>query len=713
MTTTIHSSTTHEQSDRSAQRATRRIGFRTDVQALRALAVALVVTNHLWPNRLAGGYVGVDVFFVISGFLITSHLTKELIQTGGIKLGAFYARRVRRLLPAALTVLAVSLTGVWLFLPYTRWAASVQEVLGSVFYVENWVLAARSVDYSAMNQAATVAQHYWSLSVEEQFYAVWPLGLILLAMLSKRREWGTKSVLIAGVLTATGLSLAFSIYFTSVAHNQAYFVTPGRVWEFGFGALVALLCVPKSLTPVGRNILSLTGFAMIIGSALIYNHSTPFPGWTALVPAVGTALVILAGTQGAPGAGLWHDKVSGLAPIQFLGNVSYSVYLWHWPLIVLAPFMFGSELSSPMKLGILALAIALAWITKVAVEDRWLQKPGSAPKGGRVFTATLAAMLVVSLAGVGLIALADDKADEAKATAAEQASGPCHGPSAVDTEGCSSPFEEAVALPNMGSSNEYFTRPADCPQDGNTLHDDPSGSPTVCDFSAGAADAETVWLVGDSHAQQWQAAIFELGRRNHWIVKWSYFGACPIVDAKYVGYRGQPADSGTAEACMRWSRATMNAIERDRPARIFISMFGAGEQIDDGTGRGQLEQFRDGLMRDWTRLSALGIRVFPIYDPPLNEAVRSVDCLAVHSDYPVQCAADVSLALPADPMKAAVQALKLPSVSGLDMSRYFCDGERCHAAVGGISIYFDKDHLNREVVELLVPKFEAQLRDAS
>ena len=163
--------------------------FRTDIQALRAVAIGLVVLNHLWPVRLPGGYVGVDVFFVISGFLITGHLVGEMRRTGGVRLGAFYARRIRRLLPAALLVLAVSLVLMVVLLPYPRWERGAWEVAASAGYVENWFLASMSVNYSALNDAASVVQHYWSLSVEEQFYIVWPL-LLLAALAVARRTGG-------------------------------------------------------------------------------------------------------------------------------------------------------------------------------------------------------------------------------------------------------------------------------------------------------------------------------------------------------------------------------------------------------------------------------------------------------------------------------------------------------------------------------------------
>ena len=184
-----------------SQQRTRGRTFLPEVQALRALAVMLVVLYHFWPHRLSGGYVGVDVFFVISGFLITSHLYREITTTGRIRLSAFYARRARRLLPASMLVLLVTGVATFVFLPVTRWVATAGDILASTFYVQNWMLAARAVDYSASADAASAVQHFWSLSVEEQFYLVWPVLLLLLALLHRRtgQAVGTRRRYLVGV----------------------------------------------------------------------------------------------------------------------------------------------------------------------------------------------------------------------------------------------------------------------------------------------------------------------------------------------------------------------------------------------------------------------------------------------------------------------------------------------------------------------------------
>ena len=272
-----------------ARTAPGRRRFRSDIQAMRALAVGLVVINHLWPLQLPGGYVGVDVFFVISGFLITSHLVREVEATGRVRLGVFYTRRARRLFPAAFLVLGASMLLTLLFLPYPRWMAAAQEVLASVFYAENWLLAANSVDYSAMTESASAVQHYWSLSVEEQFYLLWPLTLIFFAFLARGRRIPLRRVLLAGVLGVAVLFLMYSIYITGNSPEQAYFVTPARVWEFAVGAAVAVAAVQLRSRAL-RNILSVAGFGLILASAATFDGSTPFPGWSALAPVLGSAL---------------------------------------------------------------------------------------------------------------------------------------------------------------------------------------------------------------------------------------------------------------------------------------------------------------------------------------------------------------------------------------------------------------------------------------
>ena len=689
----------------SPQGKARKPRFRTDIQAMRALAVTLVVLNHLWPLRLPGGYVGVDVFFVISGFLISSHLMREIEATGRVRIGAFYSRRARRLFPAAFVVLAASMLVAVAFLPYSRWISMAQGVLASVFYGENWLLAAKSVDYSAMTEAASAVQHYWSLSVEEQFYLLWPLTLILLSLLARRTGRALRPVVLTGVLSVAFLSLAYSIYVTAAAPELAYFATPARVWEFAVGALIGLAGVRlKSL--VLRNVLAVAGFGMIIASALTFDKQTPFPGWAALVPVVGSAVVILSG----PGEGrLVLDRLTGLAPVQFVGNISYSLYLWHWPFIVAAPFIFGVVPTTPDKLVILAVSILLAWQTKRWVEDIWIKSRGRRVKRpGNGFRKPIAGMAAVAVAAVLLGVAGNAKENQAVEFAAAGADGPCYGAAAVGNRDCGDPFGQPVAMPNMGKENEYWVVTEACGETTDALLD--GGSPNTCDFSNGNPDAELVWLAGDSHAQQWQEAIMTLAQKRGWIIKWSFLGACPLVDAPVANFAGSPVSADDAAYCRKWTRAVTDAVEDDRPSHVFVSMFASRELIDDGSGEPQNVQYANGLARDWQRWVDAGSVVVPIYDPPLNWVnERALECLSLNGETPINCAVPRDVAVASNPLADGVERMEGDHVRPVDLTDYFCDANKCYSAVGGVSLYYDANHLNGQFVRQLAPQIAAAI----
>lgn len=681
--------------------------YRKDVQALRALAIAAVVLNHLWPTRFPGGYVGVDVFFVISGYLITGHLLKEVVATGGIKLGAFYARRIRRLLPAALVVLAVSAVLVWLFLPYPRWERNAAEIAASAGYVENWLLAGLSVNYSALNDTASIAQHYWSLSVEEQFYLVWPaLILFVLWVMTRWRIRTTRSRALWWVLvTVFVLSLSLSVWFTQVEPTQAYFVTFTRAWEFAAGGLIALMGTRVRMPRAAANIAALAGFALIAVVVFAYGPDTPFPGVAALAPVVATSAIIAAGNGHAR---LLPSIVTDRRSVQWLGGVSYSLYLWHWPLIVIAPFVLQSELSVAARVGLLAAVLVLAGATKILIEDPGRDWSYWKSSTRRSVALMLGAMVVV-FALSGALFLGFAVRSSADAPTAPVATGSCDGPSAIaNAQECPDALGPAVT-PYMTKRNEYFFYPDQC---GTTQPDANLGEAVpviVCDFTNSAQTAHDVWVVGDSHAQQWQGAIFELAREHRWRVTLAYRGHCPPADVAYVGFRALLPEAEVS-GCREWSRAVSAAVQQAQPATVFTAM--AARQYllaDDGSGRSLLAQFEDGLLTDWAAWADAGIRVFAIADPPFNGEVRDPDCALVNSSDPRACSRPRAEAQPDDPVVSAVERAMSRQISLIDLTDFFCDVDQCFSVVGGVPVYYDADHLNLVYVRMLAPHFEAQM----
>ena len=376
--------------------------FIPHVQGLRAIAVLAVVLYHFWPARFSGGYVGVDIFFVISGFLITAHLMRELTATGTVRLGQFWARRARRLLPASLLVLLFC--AVVAMSPYVTPTSAlpneVREILASTFYVENWYLALNSADYLSHGGDPTTVQHYWSLSLEEQFYVMWPLIMLLAAWIGVKWFRGARrrAVLIAlGVVTAA--SFAFCVLFTITNPAPAYFVTFGRMWQFGVGAMVALIPALRLRNAVGSFILGWAGVAVLVFVIFRFDGQTPFPGYAAALPTLAAAAVIAASNTER----WWYPtRLLALRPAQFVGDISYSLYLWHWPLIIIAPSVPFWGLTIYHRVALLGLCFVLAWLTKRFVEDpaRGWKVLTSRPARVTLWSSLAAMVVVGSTAGL-------------------------------------------------------------------------------------------------------------------------------------------------------------------------------------------------------------------------------------------------------------------------------------------------------------------------
>lgn len=345
-----------------------RASVRPEIQALRAVAIGCVVLYHFWPAVLPAGFVGVDVFFVVSGFLITGLLLRDAERFGRVRLREFYVRRARRILPAALVVLSACAVATLLLVPRAEWRPFLQQVLSSGLYVQNWHLARDSQIPQRADLESTPVQHFWSLSVEEQFYLVWPL-LIIAALLLATRLGGRRLAVVAAVPgVATIASFVHGVILTGQEHNVAYFSTLSRAWEFGVGGLLAVLpaIVGERLRRT-RALATWAGLAAIAVAALTFTDHEVFPGWIALLPVLGTAAVIWAGM---PRAALSLAPVAGLRPVQWFGGISYSLYLWHWPIIMFTPYLTGRPSQAPVMVLLLVLSIVVADASK-----RWIEDP--------------------------------------------------------------------------------------------------------------------------------------------------------------------------------------------------------------------------------------------------------------------------------------------------------------------------------------------------
>ncbi len=687
-----------------------RAGVRTDIQGLRAVAVSLVVVYHLFPKQLSGGFTGVDVFFVISGFLITSHLLAHPPRSGR-DLAAFWSRRVRRLLPASLLVLASTLAAARVVAPETQWANTARQVGAAALYVVNWALAADSVDYLAAENAPSPVQHFWSLSVEEQFYFLWPILILLLVGLATWRRWSarrTAFLVLGGLGALAAASLAYSVHATATDPASAYFVTPTRMWELGAGGVLAVWVSRRAIgtdrtaaalgvPPVARAVLAWAGLAAIGWTAWTYTGSTPFPGWQAALPVAGAAAVIAAN----PGARerLSPGPLLALRPAQWLGDVSYSVYLWHWPLLVLVPFVSGGHDGLLDKSAIVVATLVLAALTKRYVEDRF-RAPGWGRPLAKPFVLAAAGMaVVVGLSGALVLEVqhreSQDRLQLAQALSSDR---PCFGAAALDPANhCRPRTQHGPVLP----------APAQAALDKSAAYPDVSGGkdcwsslpdyPTIrCTFGDPHARV-SVALVGNSHAGQWLPALRAIAEQRGWRIDTYLASRCAMATTM----QAYPT-TGQARACHDWAVRTAERVAKAHPDLVVmsnrISYPAQGSDSLAASGPAYRRGYQQILER-WTRA---GLRVVGIHDTPAPG--RQVpDCVAAHLDHLAACDGPRDKWVPAEPLAEAADRLGSPQVSMVDLTDHICTDTVCPAVVGDVVVYFDGSHLTATYNRTLAP----------
>lgn len=353
-----------------------RASWRPEIQALRALAIAAVVTYHAWPGLLPGGQVGVDIFFVVSGYLITGMLLREHARTGRVRLGAFALRRARRLLPSALLVLGACGVLTALVMPEVFRGQLVREIVASALSVQNWNLNLAGLA-DAEPLADSPLRHYWSLSVEEQFYLVWPALLAALLAIGSRLTGGVRVVIVA-ITAITVASFLWNLHLTSLDSSLAYFSTLARAWEFGVGAILAAMPPSTMLAPVARAVLSWVGLGAITAALVTPIDPADFPGAIVAVPVLATVAVIWAGDPEVRGS---PTILARLPAVTWLGDISYALYLWHWPLIAFTPFITGQPSPWWLVALLIGLSVVLAWLTTRFIEQpiRTAARPAREP----------------------------------------------------------------------------------------------------------------------------------------------------------------------------------------------------------------------------------------------------------------------------------------------------------------------------------------------
>lgn len=659
--------------------------FRPDIQGLRAIAVLLVLVYHVWPSVLPGGFIGVDVFFVISGFLITSLLKRELDVHGRIRFADFYARRVKRLLPAALVVLVAILAGTLLLLPVTVWRATAHEVAAAALYVENWWLVGQAVDYLALDGAASPVQHFWSLSVEEQFYFFWPL--LLAAAWCVGRLRGGRATTISVLALVLAASLAYSIVAAMSGEAAGYFSTLTRVWQLAAGGMLAFLPVPRS--PVALACL-LAGLVAVLLSGVLLTGALPYPGYLALAPTVGAALMLHGGSAyGAIVATRWL----GSRPAGFVGDVSYSLYLWHWPLIVFYKAWSGAEPGWLDGLALIAAALVLAALSKRYVEDPFRRAHRGGVPWRAIAGGVLCSLLVVTAALWMAFSVAGDQE-----SAGDVAASPRYPGAMVMLQ--PEPLVDPVAngflpkLPHV-EGDVASAYQESCIQNINGTQ------VTTCRY--GNPDARVrIAVVGDSHAVHWLPAFELLARDYDVYVEGLTKTSCitsglPVYHQKLTRPYTQ---------CNAWTRNVIDYLNQGRFDLVVISQSPkhriAGRETR--SPQSQADDIAKGMAQAWSRLRK-EIPVSIIRPTPWQPTLVR-DCVASHDPPYAACVGEQERVLSRNALSSFAR------ISGhrlLDFTDMFCRDGRCPPIIGNVFVYRDSHHITASYMRTLAPVLAQRL----
>jgi peptidoglycan/LPS O-acetylase OafA/YrhL len=631
-------------------------GFRRDIEGLRGLAVLLVVLFHTGVPGFSGGYVGVDVFFVLSGYLITGLLTNEVERTGRVRFAAFYARRVRRLLPAsALMLAAVVAVGALVLSPLEQ-LLFVRTARATALYASNlWFT--RALDYFGPNADANPLLHTWSLAVEEQFYLVWPLIVALAARRSRR-------TLAAALLLLSVLSLAGGVWLTYLRPGFAFFLMPPRAWEFGAGGLAALLPALTSRRAVP--VLGWGGLGAVVLAACLFSANTPFPGVAALLPVAGTAAALVAGRAAVP-------RLLGHPAFQHLGRLSYSWYLWHWPALVFAAALLPG-LSLPWRVACAAGSLALAELTFRTVENPVRRSPALLASTAK----TLRLGAALTLAGVVAASLW-----QVRATRAVRA-----------------PAQAALLAATTDRGRIY-----DRPCVSGLSH----AGVLECAFGDTTSRREVV-LVGDSHAAQWVAALDPVAAARGWRLVTFIKSGCPAADVAVFNPRLRHEEP----ECGRWRAEVVRRIAARRPAAVLVANWGAYVRggahptgyttVDPGTWERGLERTLRSLGAPAGAVVVMRDSPFPGFDVPV--------CLSRGG----RCDFRRDKALNPALLRAEAEAARRAGAGLVDLGDRFCAGERCSAREGGVVRFYDESHITATfaaqlaapLAERLVPLVEGR-----
>lgn len=657
--------------------------IRPELEGLRAIAALLVAIYHIWFNRVSGG---VDVFFVVSGFLITTSLLSMYFRNGKVLYFSYIVKLMKRLLPTAWLIGITALVASLYILPVFTKQQNLSEFLASAFYFQNWRLAIDSVDYLAQNNSASPFQHFWALSIQFQFYLIWLL-LFFIAITVLRLVSGNhiKRMLIVIISLIAVISFAYSVYLTAANQPVAYYHTFTRVWEFGIGGILALTIHKLVVSPRIAWFFGWLGLIGLISCGIILQVSQLFPGYAALWPVMSAVLIIVAGNNSTNFSAF---RLLSWNPLVKFGGISYAFYLWHWPLLIFYYAMFDvPSVSIIPGLTIMLIAAVLAYITIYGFElpirkvqlSVWKTTSVIVVFSGAIWISALAYQEVSLESGL----LNSELLDESFAT----------------HPGATTYLEDG----RLTTANE-FTEPfipnlEIAAQDRSEIYEDrcilgkTSTGARTCEYGALEDYDYKIALVGGSHSAHWQPMLAELADTHNLKVVTYLKGNCRFTEEYIRGHSD----------CDDWFKNVKDALVAEKPDLIFtVGNVSDPNEETDAVSEGFIETFKFFETEE--------IPLFLVRDTPWY-AENVLACLSDNEDEPENCKVKQEEVIAEE--NPLDEAEYLPeNTATMDVTDYFCDGEYCHQVVGNVVTHFDSNHMTATFSRSFAPIFETSILEA-
>ncbi|GAA1051076.1 acyltransferase family protein [Arthrobacter russicus] len=660
-------------------------GFRPEIEGLRFFAVFLVVVYHVWLGRVSGG---VDVFLLISAFLMTSQFARKIDRDERINLGGHWLHLLKRLLPIAVVVIAATAVMSWLLLPANRWPSIISEGWASLFYFENWSLAANAVDYYASKDSASPFQHFWSLSIQGQVFLIWPLIFLGIAFLRRRLGWDHRRLMLLVFGAIFVVSLAFSVWETETNQAFAYFDLRTRLWEFALGSLLALaLPFLGGINRRVRILMGWVGIVAMVACGLVLQVDQQFPGYMALWPTLAAALVIVAGDTSSR---FGVDRVLSARPLTFMGGNAYGLYLWHWPILVIFLVWQGRQ-----SVGwFTGSAIIVAAVVLAIVSTRFIERPARRIKWVEVawYRSVPVVLGCVIIAAVPLVSwqgyLKNQVAEASKNSSADNPGAAALIPGFEFQGNPNAPIQPAPA----GIWEQFAVLGSDC--EGRWASDVPDIKSVCRAYANSNAPGKSIVVIGDSHSQQWMPALQYAAEENNWQLVSIIKAACPYTVS---------VPSATADCNAFNQEATDYVTERKPDAVLTVGTVAKPSSSD--------ETLTPGFVEATNNLISQGIQVIAMRDNP-RFSFNMAECVISKGSEDPQC----------NPPRSSLFAAASPfeSVSDppeglfmLDLTDYLCTPEVCPGEVGNMFVYIDDNHLTMDYSATLGPVFNQRLLAAT